>query len=947
MPLLNAPKTPHVSENWLFQFTADNNTCLEFHPESSAGANDGGYIDCGNALANISPIISFTVEFWLKADDVTSVDFPIISKTGNTEDNDDNDSFIVKLSNNDIFIQYEYAENSNITRTTSAFSISANTWTHIAIVRSADTDDIRVYKNGALAETISDSNTDNDPSGADSSDQRLFIGANFGKTKFFDGELAHLRVWDIARNATQIARYYQRSIDSNATGLVGYWKLDEGNGTTVLDSSSNSNNGTIISNHSDGVTNLPTWQHNGFDQFIHSFGLAFGHTSVSSETYYGTVLNKNITIRESMDIVNGTASTSNISLTVANFTFEGVDFYKHLFNYGEKNYFNKEVRVFAEFNNQTSLSNCQRIFTGRLVSVKLNDKAQATMQINTHRPWTGITFPQDQAENSNIYVPTVYGEFTPNVSNVGSPAVCGVDLYPVPVLDVNDDQIITLMPRAYSSGSNAHINLWLGKNRFLPAAKGTSAFNEEDATILRSNVNVIATPVTYHFHGIIDATESEMTTTNQTFTDLYKAFDGNDNTAATVTLAAGSSNEQASFQFTGANNLFYAIFIYKAFIKFKYSVTGNINGFLEFDPDVIASGITGSINVTDVNAEQIFTANILGTKGLLFSSAKLAVTIEDESSPYGTITLHKVQAEINARILGGSNESDDRRDSAELSKIKFFYSGGAGLTASWDSSAILHGHDIHRDLLMRFAGVSSTEPSGYSALNSDRFQEEWKARYWQLEPTSLKDNLDKLAYEFSFNYKIDASGALKYINVLQTGEYNTFKNASNQSNSNETTTNILNLTKNDITNITIGTTSLSDIVFKMKINFKKHPAENKYLENIKITNTNSVAKYNHGDKEGLKEVSLDYNVGTPATNANPNNNFYAYQNNLIGEIRGIVSCDVVNCALGYQLETGDVVTFSDMPIDFFGETFNSSNYFMIVELKRSIGKVSITAREVA
>ena len=946
MPLLNAPKTPHVIENWLFQFTADNNTCLEFHPESSAGANDGGYIDCGNALANISPIISFTVEFWLKADDVTSVDFPIISKTGNTEDNDDNDSFIVKLSNNDIFIQYEYATNSNITRTTSAFSISANTWTHIAIVTSADTDDIRVSKDGALAETISDSSTYNDPSGADSSDQRLFIGANFGKTKFFDGELAHLRVWNIARNATQIARYYQRSIDSNATGLVGYWKLDEGNGTTVLDSSSNSNNGTIISNHSDGVTNLPTWQHNGFDQFIHSFGLAFGHSSVSSETYYGTVLNKNITIRESMDIVNGTASTSNISLTVANFTFEGVDFYKHLFNYGEKNYFNKEVRVFAEFNNQTSLSNCQRIFTGRLVSVKLNDKAQATMQINTHRPWNGITFPQDQAENSNIYVPTVYGAFTPNTSNVGSPAVCGIDLYPVPVLDSNDDKIITLMPRSYSSGSNAHINLWLGKDRFLPAAKGTSSYDEEDATILRSNVNVIVTPVTYHFHGIIDATESEPTgLSDQLFTDVYKAFDGNDNTAATVTLAGGSANESASFQFTGANNLFYAVFIYRAIAKFKYSVTGNINVFL--DSDAFTSPITGEINVTDVNAEQTFDPSIITQKGFVFASSQQFITIEDESSTYGTITLHKVQAEINARILGGSNASDDRRDSAELAKIKYFYSGGAGLTALWDSSAILHGHDIHRDLLMRFAGVSSTEPSGYSALNSDRFQEEWKARFWQLEPTSLKDNLDKLAYEFSFNYKIDASGALKYINVLQTGEYNTFKNASNQSNSNETTTNILNLTKNDIANITIGTTSLNDVVSKMKINFKKHPAENKYLENIKITNTNSVAKYNHGDKEGLKEVSLDYNVGTPATNANPNNNFYAYQNNLIGEIRGIVSCDVVNCALGYQLETGDVVTFSDMPVDFFGETFSSSNYFMIVELKRSLGKVSITAREVA
>jgi len=129
---------------------------------------------------------------------------------------------------------------------------------------------------------------------------------------------------------------------------------------------------------------------------------------------------------------------------------------------------------------------------------------------------------------------------------------------------------------------------------------------------------------------------------------------------------------------------------------------------------------------------------------------------------------------------------------------------------------------------MRFAGVSSTEPSGYSGLNSDRFQEEWKARFWQLEPTSLKDNLDKLAYEFSFNYKIDASGTLKYINVLQTGEYNTFKNASNQSNSNETTTNILNLTKNDITNITIGTTSLNDVVSKMKINTKLKKVSSRY-----------------------------------------------------------------------------------------------------------------------
>ena len=89
--------------------------------------------------------------------------------------------------------------------------------------------------------------------------------------------------------------------------------------------------------------------------------MSFKHTNVSSETFYGTVLNKNITIRESMDIVKGTASTGNISITATNFTFEGVDFYKHLFNYAEKNYHNKEVRVFAQFNGANSLSSCQRI----------------------------------------------------------------------------------------------------------------------------------------------------------------------------------------------------------------------------------------------------------------------------------------------------------------------------------------------------------------------------------------------------------------------------------------------------------------------------------------------------------------------------------------------------------------------------------------------------------
>jgi hypothetical protein len=69
-------------------------------------------------------------------------------------------------------------------------------------------------------------------------------------------------------------------------------------------------------------------------------------------------------------------------------------------------------------------------------------------------------------------------------------------------------------------------------------------------------------------------------------------------------------------------------------------------------------------------------------------------------------------------------------------------------------------------------------------------------------------------------------------------------------------------------------------------------------------------------------------------------------NNIIGDMKILVNCQVVNPAKGYQLETGDIVTFTDMPVEMFGTDFSITKYFMIIETQRSPGKVSITAREV-
>jgi hypothetical protein len=92
------------------------------------------------------------------------------------------------------------------------------------------------------------------------------------------------------------------------------------------------------------------------------------------------------------------------------------------------------------------------------------------------------------------------------------------------------------------------------------------------------------------------------------------------------------------------------------------------------------------------------------------------------------------------------------------------------------------------------------------------------------------------------------------------------------------------------------------------------------------------------------------NVGTPNSSGQTDGNadFYSYYDNIFGDIKKIVSCDIVNPAVSYDLETGDIIQFSkakgEMPVEPFGD--NWADYYMITTLNRSPGKVNITCREV-
>jgi len=64
-------------------------------------------------------------------------------------------------------------------------------------------------------------------------------------TQSYDGLIDEVRIWNHARTADQIKRYMNTRLYGTETGLVAYYPMNEGTGSTAFDKSTNSNDGTI------------------------------------------------------------------------------------------------------------------------------------------------------------------------------------------------------------------------------------------------------------------------------------------------------------------------------------------------------------------------------------------------------------------------------------------------------------------------------------------------------------------------------------------------------------------------------------------------------------------------------------------------------------------------------------------------------------------------------
>ncbi len=83
----------------------------------------------------------------------------------------------------------------------------------------------------------------------------LQIGRESGGVSQYGGGLDELRLWNVARTPSQLQAHMAAELSAIEPGLIGYWKFNEGTGTTAADDAGNGLTATLF--------NSPTWTAGG------------------------------------------------------------------------------------------------------------------------------------------------------------------------------------------------------------------------------------------------------------------------------------------------------------------------------------------------------------------------------------------------------------------------------------------------------------------------------------------------------------------------------------------------------------------------------------------------------------------------------------------------------------------------------------------------------------
>ena len=273
-------------------------------------------------------------------------------------------------------------------------SAPVNTWVHFAV--RFQNGNLTLYRDGIPVDSRNDYEGPVDWSGFTGD---LVLGS-FDKTqtKFFDGKIDEVRLWNVARDENQIKSYKGVALNGDENGLIGYWRFDEGAPATSSIDLSTLNNYASLQNGAEWVQDSP---------FLFQENVLDPNSIVGSQFQLRSKVLDNTMelIGDQIVITQDHADAGTISLTASSDQFEGIQDFAHELQASFSARLFDQAGNFADGNTSS---------TTLEIDIEANDPILVSMVSNntfTHLAKTGdeLTISMTYDEDVNIPQVTIDG----------------------------------------------------------------------------------------------------------------------------------------------------------------------------------------------------------------------------------------------------------------------------------------------------------------------------------------------------------------------------------------------------------------------------------------------------------------------------------------------------------------------------------------------------------
>ena len=720
---------------------------------------------------------------------------------------------------------------------------------------------------------------------------------------------------------------------------------------------------------------------------------SFSETVYDGENYYPAILNKP-SISYSLDLKGFTTKTGSVTLNLANIDLDGTTLLELLGN----DYINGTVSILSQIDNDGTAANALQIFSGRISSFGYRGNT-IVLSVVSNRPFQNVSIPQgktsgsDNDQYNNKVIPLVFGEYTPNTNFTN-----GQDVYACPFLKNDGKNFIYIIPES-TSGSDKLEFYDKGMKRFIELTDTNTSIVAVDGAKTLSVPKEMKRVFKVLPDDVTSTLSTGWTLSAGSLANTFNGDTGNSGTFSSSSFSGVSRGVVLKLVVPQVTGKITAITL---------NLSGTYSQTLSGSPALaegaffnLADALSSGFGSTSGDVELVGTSSsgdkVDRTNVALPTSTDISGILENNALPDELYLSFKFNAEndgsydsaniilnnIFVTVTAQNDLANEPIASQEFNAgIEKVYLGRdittEGFTA-YSSVATLTDLDnpvaIHRQLLHSILNVADSdsdakiENSGYKAVAELRdstltspTSTHWKTRLALDEPEALEGIMNKLQYEGCFFFEFSPQAGQTAISGVSPLRYFTIA---------DSVTAAADLSQIDISDYELGITPVSDLETNILVNYKKHPAENQYLK--QDTYTSAVSGSVHGTifdnaSHQKQEMNLDFLFdAVDDVSGARNSSWINFRKSLFGEYKTTVNATLVNPEKYAMLQVGDAIDFGEetfgeigSPFDEISDTFDSfiamptrlfkdawsGKKFIITNLKRTLGKVTIQTREV-